>query len=336
MVFSKYCVKWRKDLDVQAHFLTIFEDLCAGKIPGLPAGAYAVKVGGSLGRLIEVRPASPRQYPPELYEDIIIHAVSSLPNAETGAKAEQAAIGAPGVQTVNKKQKVSAHEHNGADAEALGSTLYMKVVRRDVANSKAAFRSAWRQHKASNPDKYRCTLRQNHMTEFILGTDKFSLGTDKFSLGTDKFSLGTDMHSLGTDTYSLGTDKVSLGTDKFSLGTDKFSLGTDMKSLGTDKVSLGTNNAMGPAAGTKYRKETLPRGNLPAILKMLRKSFSNEELHVVFNEKNKSAGVFPSSGSSSSLHHLCNQESSPETFKGVRFRSERFKGLQKVFNDESK
>jgi hypothetical protein len=38
MVFSKYCVKWRKDLDVQAHFLTIFEDLCAGKIPGLPAG----------------------------------------------------------------------------------------------------------------------------------------------------------------------------------------------------------------------------------------------------------------------------------------------------------
>ena len=155
MVFSKYCVKWHKDLDVQAHFLTIFEDLCAGKIPGLPAGAYAVKVGGCLGRLIEVRPASPRQYPPELYEDIIIHAVSSLPNAETGAKAEQAAIGAPGVQTVNKRRKVSAHEHNGADAEALGSTLYMKVVRRDVANSKAAFRSAWRQHKASNPDKYR-------------------------------------------------------------------------------------------------------------------------------------------------------------------------------------
>ena len=72
---------------------------------------------------------------------------------------------------------------------------------------------------------------------------------------------------------------------------------------------------------------------------MLRKSFSNEELHVVFNEKNKSAGVFsefPSSGSSSSLHHLCNQESSPDTFKGVRFHRQRFKGLQKVFNDESK
>jgi hypothetical protein len=297
MVFSKFCVKWRKDLDVQAHFLTIFEDLCAGKIPGLPAGAYAVKVGGCLGRLIEVRPATAWQYPPELFEAIIIHAVSSLPNAETGAKAEQAAIGAPGVQTVNKRRKVSAHEHNGADAEALGSTLYMKVVRRDVANSKAAFRSAWRQHKASNPDKYRCTLRENHMTEY---------------------NLGTDMYSLGTDMYSLGTDKYSLGTDK---------------------VSLGTNMVRGPAVGTKYRKETLPRGNLPAIMKMLRKSFSNEELHVVFNEKNKSAGVFsefPSSGSSSSLHHLCNQESSPDTFKGVRFHSKRFKGLQKVFNDESK
>ena len=128
-------------------------------------------------------------------------------------------------------------------------------------------------------------------------------------------------------------------TSKCHKCTSKFDLGTDKKSLGTDKHSLGMNKAMGPAVGTKYRKETLPRGNLPAILKMLRKSFSNEELHVVFNEKNKSAGVFsefPSSGSSSSLHHLCNQESSPDTFKGVRFRSERFKGLQKVFNDESK
>jgi hypothetical protein len=310
MVFSKFCVKWRKDLDVQAHFLTIFEDLCAGKIPGLPAGAYAVKVGGCLGRLIEVRPATAWQYPPELFEAIIIHAVSSLPNAETGAKAEQAAIGAPGVQTVNKRRKVSAHEHNGADAEALGSTLYMKVVRRDVANSKAAFRSAWRQHKASNPDKYRCTLRENHMTEYNLGTDMYSLGTDMYSLGTDMYSVGADMYSVGADMYSLGTDMYSLGTDKYSLGTDK--------------VSLGTNMVRGPAVGTKYRKETLPRGNLPAIMKMLRKSFSNEELHVVFNEKNKSAGVFsefPSSGSSSSLHHLCNQESSPGTTVYILFIS---------------
>jgi len=129
-------------------------------------------------------------------------------------------------------------------------------------------------------------------------------------------------------------------TSKCHKCTSKFDLGTDKKSLGTDKHSLGMNKAMGPAVGTKYRKETLPRGNLPAILKMLRKSFSNEQLRVVFNEKKRTAGAFssefPSSRAPTSLHHLCNQESSPATFKGFRFNVLRFKGLQKVYNDESK
>ena len=221
----------------------------------------------------------------------IIQAVTHLPDAKTGAKAEEAAIGAYGVRSVNTRRKVSKHEHKGADIEPLGSAVYVKVVRLGVANSKDAFDSAWDQHKASNPHKYECTLRKNHTTKWDLGLDKHTLGIDK-------------------------------------------------QTLGTGKLGMGTNKAMGPAVGTKYHKSTLPHGNPPALLKMLRKSFSNEQLRVVFNEKKRTAGAFssefPSSRAPTSLHHLCNQESSPATFKGFRFNVLRFKGLQKVYNDESK
>ena len=97
---------------------------------------------------------------------------------------------------------------------------------------------------------------------------------------------------------------------------------------------------MGPAVGAKYHKSTLPHGNLPALLKMFRKSFSNEQLCVVFNEKKKSAGAvssdFSSSRAPTSLHQLCNQESSPAAFKGFRCNTSRFKGLQQLYNDQSR
>jgi hypothetical protein len=258
------------------------------------------------------------------------------------------------VRSVNTRRKVSKSEHKGADTEPLGSAVYVKVVHRGVANSKDAFDSAWDQHKADNPHKYECTQRKNHTTKFDLGTDKRSQGLDKQSLGLDKKSLGLDKKSLGIDKKSLGIDKQSQGIDKKSLGIDKQSqgidkqrqgldkrsLGLDKKSLGIDKKSQGTGKAMGPAVGAKYHKSTLPHGNLPALLKMFRKSFSNEQLCVVFNEKKKSAGAvssdFSSSRAPTSLHQLCNQESSPAAFKGFRCNNERFKGLQQLYNDQSK
>ena len=82
----------------------------------------------------------------------------------------------------------------------------------------------------------------------------------------------------------------------------------------------------------------LPHGNLPALVKMLRTSFSDEQLRVVFNRKSagRFSSEFPSSRAPTSLHHLCNQESSPAAFKGFRCNELRFKGLQQLYNDQSK
>ena len=298
MAFTGLSVKWHKDLNVPAQMCLIYDALCAGEVPGFRAGTYAVKTGGCLGRRIDERPNDPLQYPGELYKTTIIQVVSNLPDAATGAMAEQAAIGACGVHAVNTRRKVSKSEHKGADTEPLGSTVYVKVVHLHVATSKEAFDSAWDQHKASNPHKYACTLMKQ------------------------------------------GLDKKSLGLDKQSQGLDKQSLGLDKKSLGLDKKSLGTGKAKGPAVGAKYQKSTLqlPHGNPPALLEMFRKSFSDEQLRVVFNKK--SAGTFSSDFSSSraptSLHQLCNQESSPAAFKGFRCNASRFKGLQQLYNDQSK
>ena len=310
MIYTELSVKWDTYLDVPAHIRLLCRRLCAGEIPGFCAGVYAVKAGGCLTRRLLERPNDPLQYPSELYEDTIIQAVTHLPDAKTGAKAEEAAIGAY-ARTVNTRRKVSKNEHKGADTEPLGSALYVKVVRLIVANSKDTFGPAWDQHKASNPDKYECTLRKNHTT--------------KFDLGTDKRSQGLDKQSLGLDQQSLGLDKQSLRIDK--------------KSLGTGKLGMGTNKAIGPAVGAKYNKSTsLPHGNLPALVKMLRTSFSDEQLRVVFNRKSagRFSSEFPSSRAPTSLHHLCNQESSPAAFKGFRCNELRFKGLQQLYNDQSK
>ena len=182
MIYTELSVKWHKDLNVPDHIRLICRRLCAGEVPGFCAGVYAVKAGGCLTRRILERPNDPLQYPSELYEDTIIQAVTHLPDAKTGAKAEEAAIGAY-ARTVNKRRKVSKHEHKGADTEPLGSALYVKVVRLIVANSKDTFGPAWDQHKASNPHKYDCSRRKNHTTKYDLGTSKNSLGTDKKSLG---------------------------------------------------------------------------------------------------------------------------------------------------------
>jgi len=326
MIYTELSVKWHKHLDVPAHIRLICRRLCAGEVPGFCAGVYAVKPGVCLTRLILERPNNERQYPRELFMTTIIQAVTHLPDAKTGAKAEEAAIGAYGVRSVNTRRKVSKSEHKGADTEPLGSAVYVKVVRLGVANSKDAFDSAWDQHKADNPHKYECTQRKNHTTKYDLGTTKYDLGTTKYDLGTDKRSLGLDKQSQGLDKQSLGLDKKSLGLDK--------------RSLGIDKKSLGMGKAMGPAVGAKYRKSTLPHGNLPALLKMCVESFSNEQLYVVFNEKKKSAGGvssdFSSSRAPTTLHRLCNHESSPVAFKGFRCNNERFKGLQQLYNDQSK
>ena len=359
MIYTELSVKWDTYLDVPAHIRLLCRRLCAGEIPGFCAGVYAVKAGGCLTRRILKRPNDPLQYPNELYEDTIIQAVTHLPDAKTGAKAEEAAIGAY-ARTVNKRRKVSKHEHKGADTEPLGSAVYVKVVRLIVANSKDTFGPAWDQHKASNPHKYECTLRKNHTTKwdlktskwdlktskydlktskYDLKTSKLDLGTDKKSQGTDKKSQGTDKTSQGTDKKSLGLDKKSLGLDQQSLGLDKQSLRIDKKSLGTGKLGMGTNKAIGPAVGAKYNKSTsLPHGNLPALVKMLRTSFSDEQLRVVFNRKSagRFSSEFPSSRAPTSLHHLCNQESSPAAFKGFRCNPLRFKGLQQLYNDQSK
>jgi hypothetical protein len=338
MAFTGLSVKWHKDLNVPAQMCLIYDALCAGEVPGFRAGTYAVKPGGCLGRRIDERPNDPLQYPGELFKTTIIQVVSNLPDAATGAMAEQAAIGACGVHAVNTRRKVSKSEHKGADTEPLGSTVYVKVVHLHVATSKDAFDSAWDQHKASNPHKYACTLMQQGLDKKSLGIDKKSLGIDKQSLGIDKKSLGIDKQSQGIDKQSQGLDKQSQGLDKQSLGLDKQSLGLDKKSLGLDKKSLGTGKAKGPAVGAKYQKSTLPHGNPPALLEMFRKSFSDEQLRVVFNKK--SAGTFSSDFSSSraptSLHQLCNQESSPAAFKGFRCNASRFKGLQQLYNDQSK
>jgi hypothetical protein len=289
MIYTELSVKWDTYLDVPAHIRLLCRRLCAGEIPGFCAGVYAVKAGGCLTRRILERPNDPLQYPSELYEDTIIQAVTHLPDAKTGAKAEEAAIGAY-ARTVNTRRKVSKNEHKGADTEPLGSAVYVKVVRLIVANSKDTFDPAWDQHKASNPHKYECTLRKNHTTKWDLGLDKHTLRIDK-------------------------------------------------KSLGTGKLGMGTNKAIGPAVGAKYNKSTsLPHGNLPALVKMLRTSFSDEQLRVVFNRKSagRFSSEFPSSRAPTSLHHLCNQESSPAAFKGFRCNELRFKGLQQLYNDQSK
>jgi hypothetical protein len=331
MIYTELSVKWDTYLDVPAHIRLLCRRLCAGEIPGFCAGVYAVKAGGCLTRRILERPNDPLQYPSELYEDTIIQAVTHLPDAKTGAKAEEAAIGAY-ARTVNTRRKVSKNEHKGADTEPLGSALYVKVVRLIVANSKDTFDPAWEQHKASNPHKYECTLRKNHTTKWDLKTSKYDLKTSKYDLKTSKLDLGTDKKSLGLDKQSLGLDQQSLGLDKQSLRIDK-------KSLGTGKLGMGTNKAIGPAVGAKYNKSTsLPHGNLPALVKMLRTSFSDEQLRVVFNRKSagRFSSEFPSSRAPTSLHHLCNQESSPAAFKGFRCNGSRFKGLQQLYNDQSK
>ena len=134
------------------------------------------------------------------------------------------------------------------------------------------------------------------------------------------------------------TSKFDLGTDKKSLGTDKKSLGIDKQTLGTGKLGMGTNKAMGPAVGTKYNQSTLPHGNQPALLKMLRKSFTDEQLRVVFDKKTAGtfSSEFPSSRAPTRLHPLCNQESSPALFRGFRCNSSRFKVLQQLYKDQSK
>ena len=296
MIYTELSVKWHKDLNVPDHIRLICRRLCAGEVPGFCAGVYAVKPGGCLSWLILERPNDERQYPRELFMTNIIQAVTYLPDAETGAMAEEAAIGAYGVRSVNTRRKVSKHEHKGADIEPLGSAIYVKVVRLGVANSKDAFDSAWDQHKASNPHKYECSRRKNHTTKCDLGTSKKSLGTDKKSLGIDK------------------------------------------QTLGTGKLGMGTNKAMGPAVGTKYNQSTLPHGNQPALLKMLRKSFTDEQLRVVFDKKTAGtfSSEFPSSRAPTRLHPLCNQESSPALFRGFRCNSSRFKVLQQLYKDQSK
>ena len=282
MIYTELSVKWDTYLDVPAHIRLLCRRLCAGEIPGFCAGVYAVKAGGCLTRRILERPNDPLQYPSELYEDTIIQAVTHLPDAKTGAKAEEAAIGAY-ARTVNTRRKVSKNEHKGADTEPLGSAVYVKVVRLIVANSKDTFGPAWDQHKASNPHKYECTLRKNHTTKWDLNTSKYDLKTSK--------------------------------------------------------LDLGTNKAIGPAVGAKYNKSTsLPHGNLPALVKMLRTSFSDEQLRVVFNRKSagRFSSEFPSSRAPTRLHPLCNQESSPALFRGFRCNSSRFKVLQQLYKDQSK
>jgi hypothetical protein len=59
---------------------------------------------------------------------------------------------------------------------------------------------------------------------------------------------------------------------------------------------------------------------------------------LVFNKKSpgKFSSEFPGSRAPTNLHHLCNQESSPAVFKPFRCNAQRFKGLQQLYNDQSK
>ena len=69
--------------------------------------------------------------------------VHGVPTAAESAMTEQRGINAPGCITVNKRRVVSEHEHAGAGEEPLGGAVYLKVVRSDVATSKATFLEKW-------------------------------------------------------------------------------------------------------------------------------------------------------------------------------------------------
>lgn len=271
----------------------------------------AVKIGGSLDRLADVRPLDEEQYPGPLFVQEPIRLATGRISPATAAAAEQQCITwlyedlVPGINPVNCRVVVSEHEHRFASIDEPGG-VYCKVVWQDVATTRDQFKAAWDSHRLANRERYTHTL-------MLTGADKWSMGTSKFSSGTSKFSSGTDK-------WSLGTDKSSLGTSKYALGIDK--------------RSLGTNNA-----SKKYRKQTVPKGNPPAVLKLLRNSFSHEELRMAFDEGKKSAGGFsesPLHRPPQNLHDLFRLESAPDAFKGNQFNALRFKELQKLFNDESK
>ena len=183
----------------------------------------ALKWGGALHDRWPSRSTHQRQYPNELFiSEFTYEVFTGAFNPTDSARREERAIATgnmPGLTcSVNTRQKVPDSEHGQASTMRPGS-VYVRVVRTDMARSKPTFDELLDQHKCDHPAHYSDTLRQEGLDAYTMGTDAFSMGTDAYTRGTDAFSMRTDAFSMRTDAHSMGTSAYAMRTDAYSMRT---------------------------------------------------------------------------------------------------------------------
>ena len=185
---------------------------------GLPAGfRLLVKIGGATLDRWESRSSNEYQYPKEIFEQSKYLLLTGAETPTRGAELEQTGILAalrgevPGVIGMNVRLVVSDSEHRNASPARPGS-VYMNIVRPDVARTREDFLAAMDEHKLANPAKYAHTLRLTGEDAFTMGTSAHHMGTSAHAMGTSAYHMGTDAHMMGTSAYAMGTSAYAMGT----------------------------------------------------------------------------------------------------------------------------